>query len=229
MGKRLSVHISQSQATTRHYFRNWAETNEAPAGFESTKRLVDISLSLLFLLVIGWLLFPLLAIAIALDSKGPVLFRQVRNGHKGQQFVCLKFRTMKFRECKLEFKQASQNDDRITRIGRILRKTSLDELPQIFNVISGDMSLVGPRPHPVALDEQFAPKWDTYFERYDSKPGLTGLAQINGFRGATETDTDMRNRLRMDLLYVRNRNILLDIFIIAKSFLLIFRGDPNAF
>lgn len=229
MGKRLSVHIHQNQAATRQYYRNWAEINETSAGFESMKRFVDIALSLLFIITIGWVVFPLIALAIALDSKGPVLFKQIRNGHKGSRFVCLKYRTMKSFDCKSEFKQASQNDERFTRVGKFLRKTSLDELPQIFNVLNGDMSLVGPRPHPVALDDQFGPKWDSYFERYDTRPGMTGLAQINGFRGATETDDDMRNRLRMDLLYVRNRNILLDFFIITKSFLIILRGDPNAF
>jgi lipopolysaccharide/colanic/teichoic acid biosynthesis glycosyltransferase len=196
--------------------------------FEFIKRAIDISLSILFLVTIGWIVLLIIPIAIRIDSKGSVIFRQTRNGFLGKKFTCYKFRTMKVGECK-GFQQATENDSRVTRLGRFLRKTSLDELPQIFNVLNGDMSLVGPRPHPVPLDDEYSQKLNSYLHRYDSKPGLTGLAQINGYRGETATENDMKSRLRMDLLYVKRKNLLLDLFIILKSFVLIFKGDPNAF
>lgn len=201
---------------------------ETQSNFEILKRSLDIFFSLAFLVTVGWFVLIIIALLIALSSKGPVIFRQWRNGYRGQRFVCYKFRTMYFNEND-EFEQAKENDDRVTYIGKFLRKTSLDELPQIFNVLKGDMSLVGPRPHPIPLDDQYAEKWNTYLSRYQSKPGLTGLAQIKGFRGITETESDMKGRLRFDLLYVKRRNIFLDLSIILKSFILVFRGDPNAF
>lgn len=195
---------------------------------ELTKRATDVLLVVLFLISLGWLVLPIIAILIKIDSKGPVLFKQKRNGHKGQEFICLKFRTMHF-EHNAKFIQATRNDSRVTRIGHFLRKTSLDELPQVFNVLKGDMSLVGPRPHPVQLDAQFQDSVYRLFDRYKSKPGMTGLAQINGLRGETASDQDMINRCRMDILYNRKKNFWLDFVIIIKSFLVFFKKDQNAF
>ncbi|MEQ8358776.1 MAG: sugar transferase [Cytophagales bacterium] len=227
MGKRLSLNIDLNQAP-RIYAKRWDTTENNVIYSDKLKRAIDFILSLLFIITVGWFILPLIAILISIDSKGPVFFRQLRNGYKGKKFYCLKFRTMYY-PCEQQFQQATKNDSRITRIGKLLRKTSLDELPQIFNILNGDMSLVGPRPHPIPLDDEYSGKIGSYLERYDSKPGLTGLAQIKGFRGETATDYDMKNRLRMDLVYVKRRNVLMDIRIIFKSFLLIFKGGPNAF
>ncbi len=227
MGKRLSLNIELNQSA-RYYAKRWDTAENRILYSDKTKRAIDITLSLLFVLSIGWFILPFIALMIAIDSRGPVFFKQLRNGYRGKQFYCLKFRTMYYCD-NPKFKQAKKNDSRITKVGRLLRKTSLDELPQIFNIINGDMSLVGPRPHPIPLDDEYSQKLGSYLDRYQSKPGLTGLAQIKGFRGETATDYDMKNRLRMDLVYVKRRNILLDIGIILKSFLLIFKGGPNAF
>lgn len=227
MGKRLYLNIDLNQ-NARIYAKRWDLSDSTIIYSDKVKRAVDITLSLLFIISIGWFILPLIAMIISLDSRGPVFFRQLRNGYRGKKFYCLKFRTMYY-PCRQQFQQATKNDSRITKFGKLLRRTSLDELPQIFNIINGDMSLVGPRPHPIQLDDEYSGKLGSYLRRYDSKPGLTGLAQIKGFRGETATDYDMKNRLRMDLVYVKRRNILMDIGIIFKSFLLIFKGGPNAF
>lgn len=223
----LSKPVHQSylvdNSKTPNYLISYRETK-----LSKTKRFLDITFSILFLLAIGWFVFPLIALFIAIDSRGPIFFVQIRNGYMGKKFHCLKFRTMYTDHCN-GFEQTKKNDERVTRMGRILRKTSLDEIPQIFNVLNGDMSLVGPRPHPVPLDEEYACKWKSYLRRYESKPGLTGLAQIQGYRGETATDSDMKNRLRLDLLYIKRKNVFLDLSIILKSFIVIFKGDPNAF
>jgi putative colanic acid biosynthesis UDP-glucose lipid carrier transferase len=174
---------------------------------------------------IAWLtlllFFPILliiSIAIKLDSKGPVIFKQRRYGYGGKEFFIWKFRTMYKIESSSEFKQAKQVDPRITRVGKILRRTSLDELPQLFNVINGSMSIVGPRPHPVKLNEQHRLNIDHYMFRHAAKPGITGLAQIKGFRGETNTPELMALRVKYDLEYIENWNILLDIKILILTF-----------
>lgn len=176
----------------------------------------DKIVALLALSVLSPLLM-LIVLLIKLDSKGPVLFRQTRNGYGNVEFGILKFRTMYVMEDGHNAKQAERNDSRITKIGNILRKTSLDELPQLINILTGDMSLVGPRPHPVALNEKFRPLIQTYNQRCMMRPGLTGLAQISGYRGPTETTEQMEGRIEKDIEYIREWNLWLDIKIILLT------------
>lgn len=179
------------------------------------KRLEDFVFGSIALL----LLFPLMAlvsILIKLDSTGPALFCQARTGRNGEIIKVYKFRTM-FQGGSREFKQAQKDDPRITRIGAFLRKTSLDELPQLFNVIQGSMSMVGPRPHPLKLDEDFQYVIPALNSRYCVKPGITGWAQINGFRGETRLVSDMVSRIEHDRYYIKNWTIFLDIKILLLT------------
>jgi len=164
-------------------------------------------------------LMALIAIAIKLDSRGPVLFRQRRRGLNQQVFEVLKFRTMHVLEDGEEVRQATRDDPRVTRLGRILRLLSLDELPQLVNVLRGEMSLVGPRPHALAHDDLFGDTVDRYFNRQQVKPGITGLAQISGYRGETETREKIERRLALDLEYVNNWSLWLDLRILAITML----------
>jgi putative colanic acid biosynthesis UDP-glucose lipid carrier transferase len=156
------------------------------------------------------------AIAVKLSSPGPVLFRQPRHGMNGKIFPVLKFRSMRMHDDK-EVKQAKRNDDRITPVGRFIRRTSIDELPQLFNVLKGEMSLVGPRPHAVAHNNYYADKITAYMARHRIKPGVTGLAQISGYRGETETLDKMQKRVELDLQYINNWSLWLDIKILLKT------------
>jgi Undecaprenyl-phosphate glucose phosphotransferase len=175
------------------------------------KRVLDIVLSALGLIVLAPLLL-LVALAIRLDSPGPILFRQLRQGYSQEVFEIWKFRTM---YCDTDppsgrFSQAKRNDRRVTRVGQLLRRTSFDELPQLVNVLRGDMSLVGPRPHPLPLNDRFMSETAFYPARHRVLPGITGLAQINGYRGETDTEEKIIGRLRHDLHYIRNWSLWLD-------------------
>lgn len=163
------------------------------------------------------MLLPLLilvVIAIRIESRGPVIFRQTRTGYNGKTFQIYKLRTMKVLENGSDVRQVTLNDARITRIGRILRKTSIDELPQLVNVILGDMSLVGPRPHALAHDRLYGAEIDAYVERFAVRPGITGLAQVSGCRGETRQLDDMRRRIAFDLAYIDNWSLWLDLQIL---------------
>lgn len=173
-------------------------------------------------------LFALIALAIALDSRGPVLFSQQRLGQGGKPFAIFKFRTMRVLEDGMHVVQACKNDVRITRIGSFLRSTSLDELPQLLNVVLGSMSLVGPRPHAVAHDKLYGALIADYSQRQRAKPGITGWAQINGARGATPTTEDMRKRVDLDIWYVDNANLILDLRILLRTPLEVLR-QRNAY
>jgi len=162
-------------------------------------------------------LLALIAIAIRLDSKGPVLFHQRRRGINRQVFEVLKFRTMHVLEDGDDLKQATRNDPRVTRVGRVLRWLSLDELPQLWNVLRGEMSLVGPRPHALAHDDRFGDTVERYANRHQVKPGITGLAQISGFRGETETPYKIERRVALDLQYVDTWSLWLDLKILALT------------
>lgn len=180
------------------------------------KRLEDYSIAIVSLVM----LFPLLlliAVAIKLESRGPVLFKQVRNGLNNNTFEVLKFRTMCVDETDRNFRQAQRNDARVTRVGRFLRRTSLDEIPQLINVLRGEMSIVGPRPHPVDLNRAHASRLPLYNKRHSVRPGITGWAQVNDHRGPTQTLEDMRKRLDCDLYYIDNWSIWLDLSIIAAT------------
>lgn len=192
------------------------------------KRAFDLVFSSLVLVgILSWLI-PVIGLLIKLESKGPIFFKQKRHGKDNEDFLCWKFRTMTF-EKSAEFKQATKNDSRITKIGSILRKTSIDELPQFINVFLGDMSVVGPRPHPIALNEEFQPQIDRFWQRHAVKPGITGLAQAKGFRGETAELSDMSGRVKLDRFYVKNWSLILDFKIILLTALSIVKGDQKAY
>jgi putative colanic acid biosysnthesis UDP-glucose lipid carrier transferase len=191
------------------------------------KRAFDFVAASALLLLLSPLLL-LVAVAVRLESPGPSLFKQRRGGFRGQPFVIYKFRTMTAMDDGRHIVQATRDDDRITVLGKFLRKTSIDELPQLFNVLKGDMSLVGPRPHALAHDRQFASVEPGYRGRFRARPGITGLAQICGSRGATETTDAVRERVRHDLDYIGGWSVLRDLTILVRTCLLIFR-DRNAF
>lgn len=162
-------------------------------------------------------LLVLVSLLIKLDSKGPIIFKQNRNGLNNHTFKVWKFRTMRVMENGSDVKQAKKHDVRVTRIGNFLRKASIDELPQLINVLLGDMAIVGPRPHPVTLNDRFRPLIENYDQRCAMKPGLTGLAQIHGHRGPTETVEQMRNRIECDIQYIENWSLWSDAKIILAT------------
>jgi len=188
----------------------------ARANRRDAKRLLDIVVAALALIFLAPVLVAV-AIAVALESPGPVLFAQARTGLGGRTFAILKFRSMRVREEGAAVVQAVENDVRVTRVGRIIRKLSLDELPQLFNVLTGDMSLVGPRPHAIVHDEYYGARIAAYRERFQVKPGITGWAQIHGARGATPALADMQRRIDLDVWYARNGDFLLDLKILART------------
>ena len=181
----------------------------------AAKRTFDLLVASLALVALSPLLL-LIAALIRLDSRGPSLFRQKRYGFNQEAFWVFKFRSMRS-DAGAAFRQATRDDDRITRIGRFLRRTNLDELPQLLNVIRGDMSLVGPRPHALAHDRSFERRIALYARRHNVKPGITGWAQVNGFRGETLTDAAMEQRVQADLHYIDNWSLWLDITILFRT------------
>jgi Undecaprenyl-phosphate glucose phosphotransferase len=182
------------------------------------KRAFDITASTLLLVLTGPLLI-VIALAIKLDTPGPVLFLQRRHGFSHREFRVLKFRTMRTLEDGAVIRQATRNDGRVTRIGRLLRSANLDELPQLFNVLAGSMSLVGPRPHAIAHNNEYAEKIRLYARRHNVKPGITGWAQVNGYRGETDSIDKMRRRLEHDLYYIDHWSLMLDIKILIMTVL----------
>ncbi len=191
------------------------------------KRAFDLAFSLLFLVLVGLWLFPLLALLVRLSSPGPVLFRQRRSGLSGREFWCYKFRSMRI-STDADLRQATANDTRITPIGRFLRRTNLDELPQFWNVLIGQMSVVGPRPHMVKHTQEYSQLIDKYMLRHAVKPGITGLAQARGFRGETPTVWHMQSRVKFDRFYVDNWSFWLDVRIVIATIMAMFRGNTNA-
>jgi Undecaprenyl-phosphate glucose phosphotransferase len=194
---------------------------------QGVKRALDIVLASMAL-VFFTPVMVLTAIAIKLDGPGPVIFRQSRKGFNHKQFVMLKFRTMTVQENGAVITQARRNDPRVTRIGRLLRAASIDELPQLINVLSGEMSLIGPRPHALAHDNEFEKLLGDYAFRHHVKPGMTGWAQCNGARGETPTLEHVRERVKLDLWYINNWSLWLDFQIMIKTFFEVLR-KRNAF
>lgn len=195
---------------------------------KAIKRLFDIVFSLaVIVFILSWLT-PILAILIKLDSKGSVFFKQKRNGLNYKEFYCYKFRSMRPNEL-ADVSQVTKNDPRITRVGAFLRKTSIDELPQFWNVLIGDMSVVGPRPHMIKETQRFAQKVDKFMVRHFIKPGITGLAQTNGYRGEIETDNDIIHRVKYDIFYLENWTFLLDIKIILNTIFNALKGENKAY
>ena len=186
------------------------------AAYSGAKRALDLFVAIPALILLSPVMLVIAAL-IALDFRGPVLFRQTRTGLNGQLFDIFKFRTMNVCENGARIEQAHKNDPRVTRLGRILRRTSLDELPQLINVIKGEMSLIGPRPHALAHDRFYGREIAGYDLRQSVKPGISGWAQVHGHRGATVTISRMRERLAYDVWYSRNASFALDVQIIIRT------------
>lgn len=192
------------------------------------KRFLDIIVSLFVIIFIMSWLTPLLAILIKLESKGPVFFTQLRSGKSNKSFTCFKFRSL-YRNNILESRQVTKNDGRVTKLGKFLRKSNLDELPQFFNVLMGTMSVVGPRPHMLKHTLEFDGLHEEYMVRHFIKPGVTGLAQINGFRGEIRNVGLLKKRIEYDLLYLENWTLWEDIRLILATIFVSLRGDENAY
>jgi len=192
------------------------------------KRFFDIIYSLFIILFILSWLTPILFILIKLESKGPLFFKQVRDGLNGETFECYKYRSMYLNNQSDDI-QATKKDLRVTKIGRFIRKTSIDELPQFFNVFIGDMSIVGPRPHMLSQTKKYSKIVDKFMVRHFVKPGITGLAQIRGFRGEVEKNEDMENRVKLDIYYIENWSFFLDLKIIGQTILNVIKGEDKAY
>jgi putative colanic acid biosysnthesis UDP-glucose lipid carrier transferase len=192
------------------------------------KRALDITLSFLVITsILSWLI-PLLGLLIFLESRGPIFFKQLRTGKDKKSFYCIKFRSMRLNK-DADLKQATQNDMRVTKIGRFIRKSSLDEVPQFFNVLIGEMSLIGPRPHMLKHTSDYSQVVDDYMVRQFIKPGITGWAQIHGYRGEITNPEQIQMRVDKDLWYLENWTLWLDIQILFMTIYYVLRGDKNAF
>ncbi len=192
------------------------------------KMIFDILFSsVVIILILSWLT-PLIGLLIKLESRGPIFFKQKRTGEDNEPFWCLKFRSMTVNKDS-DSVQATKNDARITRIGAFLRKTSLDELPQFFNVFKGEMSIIGPRPHMLKHTEEYGALIDNFMVRHFLKPGITGWAQVNGYRGETKETEAMAKRVEFDIWYMENWSLMLDIKIIFMTIINIIKGEKNAF
>ncbi|WP_268995458.1 exopolysaccharide biosynthesis polyprenyl glycosylphosphotransferase [Microvirga roseola] len=207
--------------------RTSSRSSRASSRPEMVKRALDLTVALLALFFL-LPLFLAVAFAIKIDSRGPIFFWQTRRGLNGRPFRILKFRTMTVLEDGGVIEQAKRGDARVTRLGKELRRTSIDELPQLVNVIRGEMSLVGPRPHALAHDEYYGQLIENYSARHSVKPGITGWAQVNGARGETPEVADMRRRVELDLWYADNWTVGLDLRIIATTAIQVVR-NPDAF
>jgi len=192
------------------------------------KRVFDITFSLLIIILFLSWITPIIALLIKIESRGPVFFKQTRNGIKFREFTCYKFRSM-IENTDADIQQATKNDERVTAIGKILRKTSLDELPQFFNVLIGNMSVVGPRPHMIKENERYSKSVNKFMVRHFVKPGITGLAQVKGFRGEIEQDEDIINRVKYDIYYLENWSLILDLNIVFLTSINFLTGQKKAY
>lgn len=189
--------------------------------YAAVKRVMDICISMIFILLVMSWVYPIVALLIKLSSKGPVFFIQKRTGYKGIEFDCFKFRTMRV-NADADTKQATANDKRITKVGKFLRATHLDETAQFFNVLLGDMSIVGPRPHMLYHTRYYAQFIPYYNLRHEAIPGMTGMAQVKGFIGEINVERELRKRIQWDVYYLKHRSISMDIKIIIGTFLQVF-------
>lgn len=194
----------------------------------SIKRLFDIVFSLVVIVFILSWLYPIVALIIKLESKGPVIFKQKRNGLFYKEFDCYKFRSMVLND-QADTKQVVKNDKRITKFGRFLRRSSIDEMPQFFNVLIGNMSVCGPRPHMIKLTQEYEQQVHRYRLRHFIKPGITGMAQTHGYRGEITSHEDIINRVKYDIFYIENWSLLLDLKIIYLTIKNAIKGEQNAY
>lgn len=192
------------------------------------KRLFDIVFSLLFLCTIFPIIFIIIGLAIKITSPGPIFFKQKRSGEENKEFWCYKFRSMRVNKDSDKV-QATLNDPRKTRLGNFMRKTSIDELPQFINVLLGDMSVVGPRPHMLKHTEEYSKLIDKYMVRHLVKPGITGWAQVTGFRGETKELWQMEGRVERDIWYLEHWTFMLDLYIIYKTVKNAVKGEKEAY
>ncbi len=197
---------------------------------KAIKRVFDVIFSLMIIVFIMSWLIPIMFIIIKLESKGPLFYKHVRNGLNYEEFTCFKFRSMKHVKHK-DLQQVTKDDDRVTKVGRFIRRTSIDELPQFFNVLLGDMSVVGPRPHMISYTQEYAKQIDKYnfLFRHSIKPGVTGLAQVKGYRGEIATKEEIVNRVKYDIFYIENWSVFLDIKIIFETVINLFKGQEKAY
>ncbi|WP_114751708.1 sugar transferase [Pleomorphovibrio marinus] len=226
----LKEKLALSQSKVAKKVTSWKSSNLSKAGFyaEFGKRGFDLFISgLVMIFILSWL-YPVIAMLIKLSSKGPVLFKQWRHGQYNKPFLCYKFRTMVEND-EADIKQATKNDNRVTWIGKFLRATSMDELPQVLNVIKGEMSIVGPRPHAMPMNRQFSRNIDNYMGRHYVKPGITGLAQCKGFRGEIKDFFDIYSRYKLDMFYSKKYCLLLDIKIVVLTARSLLLGETNAY
>lgn len=225
------VAVHSDTAEIREMFREISQrymVYQQPSFYFRTKRIMDITLSMTFVvLVMSWLV-PIVALLIKLTSRGPVFFIQKRTGHKGIEFDCFKFRTMYVNK-DADVKQATANDKRITPVGKFLRLTHLDETPQLFNVLLGDMSVVGPRPHMLYHTRHYAQTIPYYNLRHEAIPGMTGMAQIKGYLGEITIDRELRKRIQWDIYYLKNRSLGMDIKILVITVLQVFQKAFSVF
>jgi len=192
------------------------------------KRIFDVFFSLLVIIFILSWLYPIIGLIIKWQSPGPIIFKQWRSGENNEPFLCFKFRSMKV-NAESDLKQAVKGDSRVTKIGEFIRKTSIDELPQFFNVLMGEMSVVGPRPHMLNHTKQYNELTENFMVRHFVKPGITGLAQIRGLRGEITDMKYIQERINMDIEYLENWNLIADIKICFLTFYFILKGDEHAY
>ncbi|MCD6064084.1 MAG: Undecaprenyl-phosphate glucose phosphotransferase [Flavipsychrobacter sp.] len=190
---------------------------QPPAYYSALKRAMDVTISMTFILLVMSWVYPIVALLVKLTSRGPVFFIQKRTGYKGVEFDCFKFRTMHV-NADADTKQATSNDKRITTVGKFLRLTHLDETPQFFNVLLGDMSIVGPRPHMLYHTRYYSQIIPYYNLRHEAVPGMTGMAQIKGYIGEINVERELRKRVQWDVYYLKNRSVWLDVTIVFTTF-----------
>ena len=196
--------------------------------YAAIKRMMDILISMTFILLVMSWVFPIVALLIKLTSKGPVFFIQKRTGYKGIDFDCFKFRTM-YVNADADTKQATSNDKRITPVGKFLRLTHLDETAQFFNVLLGDMTIVGPRPHMLYHTRHYSQFIPYYHLRHEAIPGMTGMAQVKGYIGEINVERELRKRIQWDVYYLKHRSIGMDISILFNTFLMVIKKGAESF
>jgi putative colanic acid biosynthesis UDP-glucose lipid carrier transferase len=206
-------------SSQKGYQRALVKALKKKYGYFVLKRCIDFTFSLSVILLIYPWLMPILMLLVKLDSKGPIFFHQKRTGYLGKSFICTKLRTMRV-NAEADTRQAHKGDSRITRFGHFLRKTGLDELPQLLSVLKGDMSLIGPRPHMLVDTDRFSEVVNQYNIRHLVRPGITGISQVKGYRGLTETEDSIFRRYKWDVYYLRHSNWLLDTKIFTGTVLL---------